>query len=96
MFHQANVIATNLSGGSLLAYWYQEVMDLFSTFIAFPVTVRQPRVWSVANCFIFFFFVVVSRPVRQSGRDRQAHDDAMHAAKNVPSFISPPFWCFPP
>ncbi|CAM9431410.1 unnamed protein product [Scytosiphon promiscuus] len=39
MFHQANVIQNSaISGGSLLARWYQDVMAKLSEFIAFPVT----------------------------------------------------------
>ncbi|CAN0374160.1 unnamed protein product [Pylaiella littoralis] len=39
MFHQANVIQNSaIPAGSLLAYWYQEVMAKFSQYIAFPVT----------------------------------------------------------
>lgn len=42
MFHQANVIPTDLpdgSGQSLLAYWYQQVMEELTSYLAFPVTV---------------------------------------------------------
>lgn len=39
MFHQANVIPTALSGGSLLGHWFEQVMAEISTYIAFPVTV---------------------------------------------------------
>lgn len=39
MFHQANVVQQSVPGGSLLAYWYQEVMATLSQYIAFPVTV---------------------------------------------------------
>ncbi|CBN75521.1 conserved unknown protein [Ectocarpus siliculosus] len=43
MFHQANVVQNSaVPGGSLLAYWYQEVMELFSQFISFPVTLACP------------------------------------------------------
>lgn len=38
MFHQANLVPTPLSGGSLLGHWFEEVMALFTTYIAFPVT----------------------------------------------------------
>lgn len=41
MFHQANVIPTELTGGSLLGYWFEQVLALFSQYIAFPVTVRD-------------------------------------------------------
>ena len=42
MFHQANVIpASDLPGSpSLLAYWYQVVMEELTSLLAFPVTVR--------------------------------------------------------
>ena len=50
MFHQANVIPTSLSGGSLLAHWYEEVMAVLTSFIAFPVTVSF-----VLFCFVFGF-----------------------------------------
>ena len=42
MFHQANVIpASDLSGSpSLLEYWYQQVMEELTSYLAFPVTVR--------------------------------------------------------
>lgn len=42
MFHQANVVPTDLpdgSGQSLLAYWYQQVMEELTSYLAFPVTV---------------------------------------------------------
>eukprot|EP00903_Cladosiphon_okamuranus_P014293 g13275.t1 len=38
MFHQANVASTDLPGGSLLAYWYEQVMEMLTSYIAFPVT----------------------------------------------------------
>eukprot|EP00903_Cladosiphon_okamuranus_P021170 g19446.t1 len=39
MFHQANVVQqSGIPGGSLLAYWYQEVMALLTQYISFPVT----------------------------------------------------------
>ena len=38
MFHQANLIDTNLSGGSLLAHWELKVMEMLMSFIDFPVT----------------------------------------------------------
>eukprot|EP00904_Undaria_pinnatifida_P003099 jgi/Undpi1/12790/HiC_scaffold_7.g02457.m1 len=43
MFHQANVIpASDLPGStSLLAYWYQVVMEELSSLLAFPVTSKK-------------------------------------------------------
>ena len=37
-FHQANAIPTSLSGGSLLAHWYESVMEKMTSLISFPVT----------------------------------------------------------
>lgn len=40
MFHQANIIpADDLGGKSALAYWYEQVMATFHTYITFPVKV---------------------------------------------------------
>eukprot|EP00904_Undaria_pinnatifida_P003100 jgi/Undpi1/12791/HiC_scaffold_7.g02458.m1 len=43
MFHQANVIpASDLSGSpSLLEYWYQQVMEELTSYLAFPVTSKK-------------------------------------------------------
>ena len=38
MFHQANIVNTNLPGGSLIAYWEIKVMERLTSFIDFPVT----------------------------------------------------------